>query len=81
MTHVIDGPHGTGQPVGDEFPTAQLPLPAQQGTTAPLTLHSRPVTQPLPGRCLRTWRSFHYVSGWQPPCPGERGLHGRRTLR
>ena len=31
MTHVIDGPHGTGQPVGDELPTAQLPVPAEQG--------------------------------------------------
>ncbi len=31
MTDVIDGPHGTGQPVGDELPTAQLPVPAEQG--------------------------------------------------
>jgi cellulose synthase (UDP-forming) len=28
VTHVIDGPHGTGQSVGDELPTAQLPVPA-----------------------------------------------------
>ena len=27
MTHVVDGPHGTGQPVGEEPRTAQLPAP------------------------------------------------------
>ena len=27
VTHVVDGPHGTGQPVGDEPRTAQLPAP------------------------------------------------------
>jgi len=31
VTHVIDGPHNTEQPVGDELPTAQLPVPARQG--------------------------------------------------
>jgi cellulose synthase (UDP-forming) len=28
VTHVIDGPHGTGQPVEDELLTAQLPAPS-----------------------------------------------------
>jgi cellulose synthase (UDP-forming) len=51
VTDVIDGPHGPGQPVGDEFPTAQLPAPAQDGDPAadPAQAASdSPGTRPLP---------------------------------
>ncbi len=51
MTHVIDGPHGTGPPVGDELPTAQLAVPTQGDDRAAdpaQPASDSPSTRPLP---------------------------------
>ncbi len=51
MTHVIDGPLGSGQPVGDEFPTAEreaAPSPEDGHTADPVQpAHDPADTKPL----------------------------------